>query len=158
MDAYRPPEAVLAEPRAPERPRRFRLLPVFVGGFLIDYLGTTLVSLVVAIPFAVAAVRSGATLEQMSQDVINAPLYLWPTTVAGSILTILGGYVAARWAANRYRLHGAAAGSVSLVLTLPFVITAPAIDTFSAWLTYASLIVQIPLATLGGMLAERRAA
>lgn len=158
MDAYRPPEAALTEPEAPEPPRRFRLLPVLVGGFVIDYLGTSVFSLIVMVPFAVVAVRSGTPIEQLSQTVLGSPLFLWPTTVVSLGFTVLGGYVAGRWAGNRFKLHGAAAGSISFFLSLPFAFPDDGGGPLPAWLIHGGLLVQIPLAALGGWIAERRLA
>ena len=79
-------------------------------------------------------------------------MFLVPSYVVGFLLTVLGGYVAARWAGYRFVAHAAASGAISLALGLPFILLA---STFE-WHIVIGCIVQVPLAMAGGWLAKRR--
>lgn len=158
MDPYQPPATPLPEPpRA--APAGFRFLPVFVGGFLIDYLGSNLVGVGSGIVAVAVAVAGGASPEDATRDagkLLLSPAFLWPGMALGSLLTLLGGYVAARWAGNQFLAHAGAAGSISLALgSLPHLLGVMAPQ--AAWVLYLGFAIQIPLALAGGWLAARRA-
>ena len=154
MDPYRPPAAVLTEPSPAGRAKRFRILPVLVGGFVVDFLGTNVAS--VGLGIAMGRIAIGLSSNSSYVLVEDPSLLLWSSVAVGSLFTFLGGYVAARWAGFRFLLHGAATGALSLTLSLPFVFGAN--ETTPAWLLYGGPAITIPLAILGGWIASRRAA
>jgi len=151
MDPYQPPSAALPEP-PPISPKRFRFLPVFVGGALIDFGGSQVLGVVVASLAAAMLLSRGLPPDQVQKELPTAPMFVALAYGLGSALTLVGGYVAARWAGFRFVQHGAAAGAVALLVGLPFLLMA----TPWAWHVYVGLVVQIPLAAAGGWLAQHR--
>jgi hypothetical protein len=129
---------------------------VLVGGLVIDFLGSVIVGLIGVSIVAASTIAGGGGPDQVSRDIASSRLLLWLGTGIGFGLTLLGGYVAARWAGNRFVLHGAAAGSISLVLGLG--LSLGSASNLPPWLVYAGFILQVPLAAGGGWLAGRRAA
>ncbi len=158
-DPYRPPSAQLSEPPRPVEPDQFRIVPVLVSGIGVDILGTGVVAALLSLPFTAAAVGAGTTPEQASEQLLQNPLFFWVLSAIGSGMTVLAGYVAGRWAGCRPGIHGTAAGITSLVLMIPSLWGVEAPQTPApGWFLYFSLAVHVPLASLGGWLAGRRAA
>ncbi|HEU4428612.1 MAG TPA: hypothetical protein VFT98_07650 [Myxococcota bacterium] len=153
MNPYEPPATALPEP-APAASKRFRFVPVLVGGALIDFLGTNVVGFILASVVAAVLLAQGVSGGEVEKDLTTNPLLLAASYGLGAGLTLLGGYVAARWAGLRFVLHGAAAGALSLALGLPFLFMATPWD----WFVYVGLTIQVPLAAAGGWLAARRVA
>ena len=149
---YVPPSATLTEPVP--KPRS-SIVAVLLGGLVVDTVGTILMAILAAVVVsAVVASRGGGEAEVTAA--LGSLAFLTSTFAIGEILVVAGGYVAARWARHRPVAHGMAAGALSLVLGLPFLLLPGAMEP--VWPTVLSLIAQVPLAALGGHLAGRRVA
>ena len=157
MDVYRPPSAVLSEPPPLQSATRFRILPAIVGGLVIDFLGSNFTGIVIGLTAGIWVGLSGGSSHEAARILAGSPFVLGAASLVGSCITVLGGYVAARWAGARFLLHGVASGSIALVLNLPLLFLVGA-STAPAWLTYTGFAIQLPLAATGGWLAARRAA
>jgi hypothetical protein len=158
VDPYRPPSTPLPEPPS-AAPRGFRLLPVVSGGFVIDYLGSNLLGILASVVATAVVVARGTPPEQAvgeAVSVLQSPAVASALMLPGAALTVLGGYVAARWAAHRFLLHAAVAGSISLVLG-SLTILLGGVGPELELLVYFGFAVQVPLAIAGGWLAQRRA-
>ena len=156
MDAYRPPDAALADPEGPVPSGRFRWRPVLLGGFVVDYLGSILAGVVLGVGFTLFEVARGAAPNEAAQQLQNAPGFLWLIRGIGVSLTFLGGYVAARRAGTRFLLHACAAGAIPLVLVAVRRLLLPSVASAPMWITSLSYVVQVPVAAAGGWLAARR--
>lgn len=151
MDPYRPPAAALPEPPSVSS-KRFRFLPVLVGGALIDFGGSQMAGFVVASLVAAVLLAQGLPPDRVAKELPGSPALVAVSYGVGSLLTVLGGYVAARWAGFRFVQHGASSGAVALLLGMPFLLMAAQWP----WWVWVGVVVQIPLAAAGGWLAQRR--
>ena len=148
QNPYRPPEAHVADVLGAP-PKGFRWLPIFVCGLGLDVAGTVVLSLIFAILF-LALGYGPAEVEAMMSDP-NVPAF-WALSLAGMGLTVLSGYVAARWAGVRFLLHAGATGGVSFlaVLGMSVGVEPSAVSLFA-------YVAHFPLVLLGGHLAARQA-
>ncbi len=157
-DPYRPPSAELSEPPRPVEPDQFHIVPVLVSGIGVDIMGTSVVALLLSLPFTAASIGSGASPEAASQQLLQNPVFFWVLSLVGAGMTLLAGYVAGRWAGCRPEIHGTAAGVTSLVLTIPSLWgSEPPQTPAPDWFLHLSLALHLPLAVLGGWIAGRRA-
>ncbi len=130
---------------------------MLVCGIGIDIFGTAVAATLLALPFTVGLAASGATPEEIAEQLLRNPTFFWVLAAVGSGLTLLAGYVAGRWAGCRPEIHGTAAGITSLVLTLPsFWAAETPVTPAPDWVTQAGLVLHVPLACFGGWLAGRR--
>jgi hypothetical protein len=149
---YLPPSATLTEPVS--KPRS-SVVAVLLGGLVVDFLGTLAAAILAAVIVSAAIVSGGGGDAEVTAG-LGSLAFLVAITAIGEILVAAGGYVAARWARRRPVAHGVAAGTLSLVLGLPFLLLPGATEPL--WLVVVGLIVHVPLAALGGHLAGRRPA
>ena len=153
QDPYRSPSARL-DP-VDERSPRSSLVAVLLGGFLVDFVGTIAMTVILAVGLGTVLAARGYG----ESDVVrwlDSAVYLYVASGLGLLMTIAGGYVAGRWARAREVWHGALAGALSLVLAIPFFLLPDA--TSPLWLDFLLVTIQVPAATCGGVLARRRAA
>jgi len=148
---YRPPDAQLAEPV--RFGTRSSVAAVLLGGLGVDFLGTLVASLLMAIAWGTVVTLRGGDAGQVEAS-LNSIAFLASASGVGGLLSLAGGYVAANWARRRSTTHGVAAGVLSLVLSLPFFLVPGA--TVPLWLTVAGLVLHLPLAASGGYIAGRR--
>jgi hypothetical protein len=152
-DPYRSPSARLDPLDAPSP--RSTLVAVLLGGLLVDFVGTIVVSVILAVTLGTIMASRGYG----EPDVVrwlDSDAYLYVASAFGLLMTIAGGYVAGRWARAREVWHGGLAGGLSLVLGIPFFLLPDSTDPL--WLNLLLLTVQIPAAMFGGRLASQRAA
>jgi len=149
-DPYLSPRTALERSRGPRR--RSSLGAVAIGGLGVDFLGTTVWAVLASLVVGIALAAGGA-----SEDEVEAALgsagFLLLLNAGGLGLSILGGYVAARFAGHHPLAHGAGSAALSLGLTLPLLSSADLLAT--DWTTMAGVVAQIPLGVLGGALAGR---
>jgi hypothetical protein len=151
QDPYRSPRARL-DPLDRRSPRS-SLVAVLLGGFLVDFVGTIVVSVILAVGLGTALAAQGHAEPEVVRW-LDSSVYLYVVSGVGLLMTIAGGYVAGRWARAREVLHGALAGALSLVLGIPFLLLPDA--TNPLWLDFLLVTIQVPAATFGGWLARRR--
>lgn len=151
MDPYRPPSSELPEPSAGST--KFRWLPVLVSGIGVDFLGSNVAGAAIAAVAAAVLTAQGVPEDGLAAAVPVSAAFLVPSYVVGLSLTLLGGYVAARWAAGRFVHHAAASGLASLLVGSPFLIAG---SESLAWHSYLGILLQVPIAAAGGWLAARR--
>ena len=153
QDPYRSPSARLdpSDLRAP----RSSFVAVLLGGLLVDFVGTIVVSVMLAVGLGTVLAATGYAEPEVIRW-LDSAFYLYVASAFGLLMTIIGGYVAGRWARTREVWHGALAGALSLVLGIPFFLLPESTDPL--WLNLVLLTIQIPAAMFGGSLARRRAA
>jgi len=152
QDPYRSPSARL-DP-LDERSPRSSIVAILLGGLLVDFFGTIVVSVILAVALGTVLAARGYA----EPDVVrwlDSDAYLYVTSAFGLLMTIAGGYVAGRWARVREVWHGALAGALSLVLGIPFLLLPEGLDPL--WLNLLLRTIQIPAAMFGGRQAQRRA-
>jgi hypothetical protein len=128
---------------------------VFVG-FLVDFGGSLIVGFVLAIGLGLFAVASRdvspAHLTHLRANVALKIAGLIGTLIA----TTLGGYVAARIGHPAFVTNAVGAGMLSLVVSFGFWLAEPAGVT-PAWKAISGLLLTLPAAALGGILAAKTA-
>ena len=151
---YAPPESPLG--RTPVRPSLGRaIVAVLTGGIGVDLmLGTFSMGVL----FGVWALLLG----DADADGIEALAASFPgelfSFVVGMAFAAAGGYVAARIAPWRARPVAAAAGALSLVVSIPLALLGAEPGDLFQGAAGVGFVLQIPFAVLGGSLAARRAA
>lgn len=129
-------------------------LRALVAGVSADWLGTLLTAPLLGVAFGVGA----ETPDSRLQELLAAPEFLISATVHGSFFTALGGYVAARLAADDPLRHAVIVGALSLVLAV-VLSTAPTEGPRAAWwVDLLGYLLVLPAAAAGGWLGSRRQA
>lgn len=115
-------------------------------GFLVDITTTCLF----AATLSVVLIDPGSSAMSMGERVSGTNLIAWLCLVGGLGLTGLGAFVCGRMVPNRELTHASAVGCLSLLAALfaggGF---APGMD----WFTFTGLILTVPCAQLGGVIA-----
>jgi len=146
---YEAPRADLDANGNPEP--RSTIVAAVIGGLVVDFLGTMILAVTAGI-----LMLGSAIADPSAAEVLAEPRYAVPLTVIGSAMTLAGGYVAAKWARARSLRSSLAAGTLSLLAGSVFWFEPGAWEP--VWLTVPALVLHLPMAALGGRLAQKHAA
>jgi hypothetical protein len=130
----------------------FRALGI---AWIIDIVGSTaigiaaLVASLVTNPIDVQALSDEAAMI----DLFTRPEVLVPSFLAGSILSLIAGYVAARIAGTREIAHGIASSAAGIAVTLSSIRQLS--DSLPPWLLYGGMVLGVVLGYAGGWLRLR---
>lgn len=146
-DPYRPPGAPVRDPRSSQsRPAPLAILL----GFIVDVGGTMVFSLTAGIVASMLLVSEGMAPEDLPQALGQSVTFQLSSLAGGLACTVLGGYVAARFANRSEYATAFAVGLASLVFGEAMVIFAG--QTAPLWLRLLGDALVIPAALLGGHL------
>jgi hypothetical protein len=146
-DPYRPPESPVRDPHA----ARARSTPLAILlGFAVDVGGTMVYSVVAATIASVLLVSGGVAPENLGEALAESSMFQLAGLAGGLICTVLGGYVAARFANRSEYATAFAVGLASLVFGEARVLIAG--QGTALWLRLAGDALVIPAALLGGHL------
>jgi ABC-type glycerol-3-phosphate transport system permease component len=146
-DPYRPPGAPVRDPQA--APQRSTPLAVLLGLF-VDIGGTMVFSVVAATVASILFVQGGVSPEDLGRALAESPLFQLVGLAGGLLCTVLGGYVAARFANRGEYATAFAVGLASLVFGEAMMLFSA--QTTALWLRLAGDLLVIPAAVLGGHL------
>jgi hypothetical protein len=146
-DPYRPPGSPVRDPQAAPG----RSTPVaIVLGFIVDVGGTMVFSLVAATVASILLVSSGTAPEGLAAALEESGTFKIVSLAGGLACTVLGGYVAARFANRGEYATAFAVGVVSLLFGEAMMLFAT--ETAIWWMRLAGDLLVIPAAVLGGHL------
>jgi hypothetical protein len=150
-DPYRPPGAPVRDPQAAQG----RSTPVaIVLGFIVDVGGTMVFSLVAATVASVLLVSGGTAPEGLAAALEESGTFKLVSLGGGLACTVLGGYVAARFANRGEYATAFAVGVVSLLFGEAMMLFTA--ETAVWWMRLAGDLLVIPAAVLGGHLRVLR--
>jgi MFS family permease len=148
---YRPSDAAMKDaPPAPRSP----ILAV-LAGLAVDFGGTLLSSIAIAIVYAVMLAAEGTPLEQIQSTVTEVDPrsgYFVFSTLVGGAFSILGGYVCARVARRNERKVCAILALVGAFLGF---LTGAGADPIGPLLDMAFVVLTLASVMLGGELGRR---
>ena len=146
-DPYRPPGSPVRDPQAAPG----RSTPVaIVLGFVVDVGGTMLFSLVAATVASILLVSGGTAPEGLAAALEESGTFKLVSLGGGLACTVLGGYVAARFANRSEYATAFAVGVVSLIFGEAMMLFTT--ETAIWWMRLAGDLLVIPAAVLGGHL------
>jgi hypothetical protein len=146
-DPYRPPGSPVRDPQAAPG----RSTPVaIVLGFIVDVGGTMVFSLVAATVASILLVSGGTTPEGLAAALEESGTFKLASLAGGLACTVLGGYVAARFANRGEYATAFAVGVASLVFGEAMMLFTT--ETATWWMRLAGDLLVIPAAVLGGHL------
>lgn len=116
------------------------IVPALIVMFMLDIIGGTLMVGAFGVD-----VSSAAQLDELLQQAD----YLMLSFVWGTFTTGLGGYLSARWAADRPYLHGAVFGLATLLLAALMGMEGP------FWFTLLAVLCTLPAALVGAGIFKR---
>jgi len=146
-DPYRPPGSPVRDPQA--APQRSTPLAILLGLF-VDIGGTMVFSIVAATVASILLVQSGVGPEDLGGALAESTLFQIVGLAGGLTCTVLGGYVAARFANRGEYATAFAVGVASLVFGEVMMLFSE--QTTALWLRLAGDFLVIPAAVLGGHL------
>lgn len=114
-------------------------------GFLVDLSTTCLF----AATLSVILIDPGSSNISMAERLYSTNLVDWLCLIGGLAMTGLGGFVTGRLAPNRELTHATLMGCLSMVAAL---FTSGACP-FSDWYSFTGLVLTVPAAQLGGVMA-----
>ncbi|MGH7771248.1 MAG: hypothetical protein ACREQA_03345 [Candidatus Binatia bacterium] len=123
-------------------------------GTLVDIGGTGLASVVIATIVGVILALLGVSEAEVDARLIQSYAFLIGGLIVGLGFTFLGGLVAARLAKAAKIMHSSAVGVIGLLLALVFY-SPMDFGAYPLWYRLTALILMIPIATLGGYIAEK---
>lgn len=115
-------------------------------GFLVDMSTTFLF----AATLSVFLIDPGSSNMSMAERLYATDVIDWLCLLGGLAMTALGGFVAGRMAPNRELTHATAVGCLSLLAAL---MTSGGTCPFSDWHLFTGLVLTVPVAQVGGVLA-----
>jgi len=146
-DPYRPPGSPVRDPQV--APQRSTPLAILLGLF-VDIGGTMVLSIVAATVASILLVQSGVGPEDLGGALAESTLFQIVGLAGGLTCTVLGGYVAARFANRGEYATAFAVGLASLVFGEAMMLFSD--QTTALWLRLAGDLLVIPAAVLGGHL------
>jgi hypothetical protein len=150
-DPYRPPGSPVRDPQAAPG----RSTPVaIVLGFIVDVGGTMVFSLVAATVASILLVSGGTAPEGLAAALEESGTFKLVSLAGGLSCTVLGGYVAARFANRSEYATAFAVGVASLVFGEAMMLFTT--ETATWWMRLAGDLLVIPAAVLGGHLRVLR--
>jgi len=130
-------------------PQRSTPLAILLGLF-VDIGGTMVFSIVAATVASILLVQSGVGPEDLGGALAESTLFQIVGLAGGLTCTVLGGYVAARFANRGEYATAFAVGLASLVFGEAMMLFSD--QTTALWLRLAGDLLVIPAAVLGGHL------
>jgi hypothetical protein len=115
-------------------------------GFLVDMSTTCLF----AATLSVFLIDPGSSGISMAERLYATDLIDWLCLLGGLTMTALGGFVTGRMVPGRELTHATAVGCLSLLAAL---LTSGGICPFSDWYVFTGLLLTLPVAQMGGVLA-----
>lgn len=115
-------------------------------GFLVDMSTTCLF----AATLSVFLIDPGSSNISMAERLYATDVIDWLCLLGGLAMTALGGFVAGRRVPNRELTHATAVGCLSLLAAL---MTSGGTCPFSDWYLFTGLVLTVPVAQVGGVLA-----
>lgn len=115
-------------------------------GFLVDVATTCLF----AATLSVVLVDPGSSDFCLAERVFGTTLIEWTCLFGGLLMTALGAFVCGRMVPNRELTHASAMGCLSLLFGL---ISTGGVYPGMDWFAFTGLILTMPAAHLGGVLA-----
>ncbi len=153
---YTPPGSPVKDP---PNPQRRSSLGAIALGFGVDVAATMVVSTLLSVVAGVSLAAGGVSPEEAATLVDRSAGWLAVGMLAGLCCTVLGGYVAARFANQSEYANAFAVGVASLVFGEAVVVLLA--QDLPVWLRLAGDLAVVPAALLGGhlrMLQKRAAA
>ena len=115
-------------------------------GFLVDISTTCLF----AATLTVFLIDPGSSDITMAERLYHTQMIDWLCLLGGLGMTALGGFVAARMAPRRELTHATAVGCLSLLAAMA---TSAGLCPFADWYTFTGMVMTVPIAQMGGVLA-----
>ncbi|MFA5505470.1 MAG: hypothetical protein WC314_03910 [Vulcanimicrobiota bacterium] len=115
-------------------------------GFLVDITTTCLF----AATLSVVLIDPGSSDASMAERIMGTGIIEWVCLLGGLSLTALGGFVCGRMVPNKELTHASAVGCLSL---LAGIFLGGGTCPFMDWFTFTGLVLTVPVAQLGGVLA-----
>jgi hypothetical protein len=115
-------------------------------GFLVDISTTCLF----AATLSVVLIDPGSSSISMAERISGTGLLDWTCLIFGLSLTALGGFVCGRMVPNRELTHASAVGCLSLMAAI---FMGGGVASNIDWFTFTGLVLTVPVAQLGGVLA-----
>jgi hypothetical protein len=146
-DPYTPPGAPVKDP---PNPRRRSALGAIALGFGVDIAATMMVSTLLTVLAGVTLAAGGASPEEAMASFDRSAGWLVVGMLGGLACTVLGGYVAARFANHSEYANAFAVGVASLVFGEAMLIAFS--QELPLWLRLVGDLAVVPAALLGGHL------
>lgn len=115
-------------------------------GFLVDLSTTCLF----AATLSIVLLDPGSANVSLAERLYTSALIDWLCLVGGLAMTGLGGFVAARMVPQRELTHATMVGCLSLGAAF---LTSAGVCPFADWYTFTGLVMTVPVAQMGGVLA-----
>jgi hypothetical protein len=115
-------------------------------GFLVDISTTCLF----AATLSVVLLDPGSSSISLAERISGTGALDWICMIFGLSLTGLGGFVCGRMVPNRELTHASAVGCLSLLAAL---LLGGGVGPHMDWFTFTGLVLTVPFAQLGGVLA-----
>jgi hypothetical protein len=122
-------------------------IKAIVIGSVIDIVGSLVFGAIFSIVMGVLHAMNGKDISSFERDFYSNVPAMTFGLIIGLLFTVLGGYCSARIAKENEKINAASVGVVGFITCLPFIGSLP------LWYNAASLILVIPAAYLGGMIA-----
>lgn len=120
-----------------------------LAGVLADFALSVALGILVLFVWGRILVSRGKTQTEIAREIPAKPTFLLIALVVGLTSLVAGGFLAGRIAGGNYLLHGALVGGIALFTSLLI-----GSGAHPAWFKTSSLLLEIPAATLGAMLAK----
>lgn len=118
-----------------------------LGGFAVNFIGSQMLGMLVAIPLGIWVVPQGIRPENMENALMTSMFFLLPALAIGLAMDALGGYLSAKWADRNKLAHAVIVGILSLVWGLAM--GSYGAEALPTWYRLSWLLV-VPAALLGG--------
>ncbi len=115
-------------------------------GFLVDMSTTCLF----AATLSILLLDPGSSDVTMAERLYTTNFIDWLCLLGGLAMTGLGGFVAARMVPKRELTHSTAVGCLSLGAAM---MTSAGVCPFADWYTFTGMVLTVPVAQMGGVLA-----
>ncbi len=131
--------------------RELRVRPI-AAGILVDQVSTFLFGFLYLLlrMSLIAAMGGDASAETLASLTLGEELTMF---AAGTMMTGLGAYIAARMAGRAHMAHGLAVGAAALALTLLLELFPPSPPP-ALWMRLLSIVIVLPAGALGGSFAR----
>lgn len=116
-------------------------------GFLVDMSTTCLF----AATLSVLLIDPGSSDISMAERLYATDVIDWLCLLGGLTMTALGGFITGRMVPRRELTHATAVGCLSLMAAL---LTSGGTCPFSDWYVFTGLVMTVPVAQMGGVLAS----
>lgn len=128
----------------------FNFRAIFVGA-IVDIGGSLVMTTIVGVTAITAMLVAGTSAQTIVDELPHSFALVLFCALGGMVMSIAGGYTAARIAAHAPLWHAFLAGLLAVLLNLGMIALIG--DSGPIWLTTASTVLIVPCATIGGWLA-----